>query len=133
MPRHVVLLSLALLLRPAAATPRIGCTRPVNTSEADEAARQLGAFCADNGPISAAAKVSWRVGGTRAYACNYAGSGANPCSFGELMAVQKAIDARCRGGEAAADGIIGGGWWYEPAWKKTYGFDGAAASWCGNL
>lgn len=105
--------------------PEVGCTTLVNTSEIMPAGSSLGDYCVTHGPMSRETKVSWTLGRTRVYACNYSKSGSNPCPIDEIEAAWNDIQERC--------GFGMGGWWYQEDWKKTYGFDDIDADWCGNM
>ncbi|KAK5657883.1 hypothetical protein OQA88_2432 [Cercophora sp. LCS_1] len=119
-------LALPTLTRTAASSdPDIGCTSAVNVTEIYSAGAALGDYCVTHGPISRETKVSWTLGSTRVYACNYSKTGTNPCSIAEIAAAWDQIQGRCGTGV--------GGWWYQRDWKKTYGFDNVNADWCGNM
>ncbi|KAK1759791.1 hypothetical protein QBC47DRAFT_410526 [Echria macrotheca] len=98
-----------VLLKTATATPQIGCTTPLNLKDTLLAAASLAKYCAAEGDnITRNTK-----------------DGGNFCGQAEIQTAWDAIQQTCGAGM--------GGWWFEPEWKKTYGFDVAEASWCGNL
>ncbi|KAK0615320.1 hypothetical protein B0T17DRAFT_511091 [Bombardia bombarda] len=105
--------------------PEIGCTNAVNATSMTAALTRLGDFCHDYGAIRPNMKIGWEVGSSRAYACNYAWIGSNPCPYFEIAAAWAAVQEKC------GDGV--GGYWYRSDWKKTYGFDLRWAGWCGGL
>lgn len=109
----------------SASDAKIGCTAVVNTSEIFPAGNALGDYCLTRGPIGRETKVSWTLGSTRVYVCNYSKTGNNPCSLAEIETAWNDIQQAC------GSGI--GGWWYRGDWKKTYGFDNINADWCGNM
>ncbi|KAK3380798.1 hypothetical protein B0H63DRAFT_193116 [Podospora didyma] len=112
-------------INPLSRIAAIGCTNHVNKTEAQHAILWLASYCARYGPIDQNTKLSWTVGKTRAYACNYAWSTKNPCTYGEHEKAWAAIKQKC--GEDV------GGWWFEKQWEKTYGVDLASAGWCSQI
>ncbi|KAK3944588.1 hypothetical protein QBC46DRAFT_156700 [Diplogelasinospora grovesii] len=103
----------------------IGCTyHAIDPNDLAMAIFRALDFCRTNGPLSNHTKYRFVEGQTMAYVCNYGGQ--NPCQ--DPQEWQDALDHTelfCGFGQS--------GYVYEGDWKKTYGFDDAAAGYCDNL
>ncbi|KAK3332864.1 hypothetical protein B0T19DRAFT_439669 [Cercophora scortea] len=120
-----VFISHALASWPNASTPTYVCSTQLNITETYEAIQELSEICQRKGPVTQDSKVSWTIGNTRAYVCNYNFWNSTWCDLFDIFTAWTLI------GRACGDDVGGSYWQVDKL--ITYGFDLKDNEWCAEI